>query len=78
MFELSDLKQTRVYQEALAEGEAKGEIKLAIRQLNRRFGEIPQNLTERIQELPLNEIEKLGEALLDFQSLSDLVSWLEH
>ena len=78
MFELSDLKQTRVYQEALAEGEAKGEIKLAIRQLNRRFGEIPQNLTERIRELPLNEIERLGEALLDFQSLSDLVSWLEH
>jgi predicted transposase YdaD len=81
MFELSDLKQTRVYQEALAEGEAKGEvkgeIKLAIRQLNRRFGEIPQNLTERIRELPLNEIESLGEALLDFQSLSDLVSWLE-
>jgi len=81
MFELSDLKQTRVYQEALAEGESKGEvqgeIKLAIRLLNRRFGEIPQNLTARIRELPVEEIESLGEALLDFQSLSDLVSWLE-
>ena len=73
MFELSDLKQTRVYQEALAE-EAE---KLVLKQLNRRIGEIPQNLTERIRELPLNEIESLGEDLLDFQSLSDLVSWLE-
>jgi predicted transposase/invertase (TIGR01784 family) len=73
MFELSDLKQTRVYQEALAE-EAE---KLVVKQLNRRIGEIPQNLTERIQELPLNDMESLGEALLDFQSLSDLVSWLE-
>ena len=77
MFELSDLKQTKVYQEALAEGEARGEVKLAIRQLNRRFGDIPQNLTEKIRELPIEEIESLGEALLDFQSLSDLVSWLE-
>jgi predicted transposase YdaD len=77
MFELSDLKQTRVYQEALAEGEARGEVKLAIRQLNRRFGDIPQNLTEKIRELSIEEIENLGEALLDFQSLSDLVSWLE-
>ena len=73
MFELSDLKQTRVYQEALAEGE----IKLAIRQLNRKLGNIPRNLTEQIRELPLNKIESLGEALLDFQSLSDLVRWLD-
>jgi predicted transposase YdaD len=77
MFELSDLKQTRVYQEALAEGETKEAEKLVLKQINRRIGEIPQNITERIQELPLNEIESLGEALLDFQSLSDLVSWLE-
>ena len=77
MFELSDLKQTRVYQEALAEGETKEAEKLVLKQINRRIGEIPQNITERIQELPLNDMESLGEALLDFQSLSDLVSWLE-
>ena len=77
MFELSDLKQTRVYQEALAEGEARGEVKLLLRLINRAFGEIPQNLASKIRELPVEEIESLGEALLDFQSLSDLVSWLE-
>ena len=73
MFELSDLKQTRVYQEAFAEGE----VKLVLRLLNRRIGTIPQNLVTQIQELPVEQIESLGEALLDFQSLSDLVSWLE-
>lgn len=73
MFELSDLKQTRVYQEAFAEGE----VKVVLRQLNRRIGAIPQDLIAQIQELPVEQIESLGEALLDFQSLSDLVSWLE-
>jgi predicted transposase/invertase (TIGR01784 family) len=73
MFELSDLKQTRVYQEAFAEGE----VKLVLRLLNRRISTIPQNLVTQIQELPVEQIESLGEALLDFQSLSDLVSWLE-
>jgi predicted transposase YdaD len=73
MFELSDLKQTRVYQEALAE-EAE---KLVLRLLNRRIGEIPYDLADQIRELPMEQIESLGEALLDFQNLSDLVSWLE-
>ena len=77
MFELSDLKQTRVYREALAEGESKEAEKLVMRLLNRRIGAIPQNLIVQIQELPVEEIESLGEALLDFQSLLDLVSWLE-
>jgi len=47
-------------------------------QLARRFGEVPQNLAQEIRELPINEIETLGEALLDFQSLSDVVNWLGH
>jgi hypothetical protein len=60
-----------------AEGIQAGEAKLVLRLLQRRFGEIPQNLTEQIQELSVEQIENLGEALLDFQSRSDLVSWLE-
>ena len=77
MFELSDLKQTRVYQEALAEGETKGEVKLVLQLLQHRFGEISPNLNEKIRGLSLVEVETLAKALLDFQTLSDLVSWLE-
>ena len=77
MFELSDLKQTRVYQEALAEGETQEAEKLVLQLLQHRFGEISPNLSEQIRRLSLVEVENLAKALLDFQTLSDLVSWLE-
>ena len=48
-----------------------------IRLLNRRFGEIPSNLTEQLRQLPVEQLENLAEALLDFQSPEDLVNWLE-
>ena len=73
MFELADLKKTKVYQEALTE-EA---VKLVMRLLNRRFGEVTQSLTEQISQLPVEQVEDLGEALLDFTSETDLRQWLE-
>ncbi len=77
MLELQDLKQTRVYQEGKEEGEQQGEAKLVLRQLQRRFGEIPQNIEETIRELSVERLESLGVALLDFEGIEDLVSWLE-
>ncbi|CCQ56467.1 hypothetical protein CWATWH0005_5905 [Crocosphaera watsonii WH 0005] len=73
MFELADLKKTKVYQEALTE-EA---VKLVLRQLNRRLGEVPQSLIEQIGGLSVDVIEDLGEALLDFTTETDLRQWLE-
>jgi predicted transposase/invertase (TIGR01784 family) len=67
------MRESVIYQDIQAEEAAK----LVIRQLNRKLGEIPDNLVDKIQELPVEQVEILGEALLDFQSLSDLVSWLE-
>jgi hypothetical protein len=58
------------------EGKQEEAASLVLRQLARRFGEIPQNLAQQIRELPIDDIEALGEALLDFQSLSDMVNWL--
>ena len=72
MFELADLKKTKVYQEALTE-EA---VKLVMRLLNRRFGEVTQSLTEQIRQLPIEQVEDLGEALLDLESETDLRQWL--
>jgi len=31
-----------------------------------------------VQKLPVEQLEELGEALLDFQSLQDLEQWLEN
>jgi len=67
---------TRVYREAKEEGRKEEAARLVLRLLTRRFGEVPQNLAQQIRELPINEIETLGEAFLDFQSLSDVVNWL--
>ena len=83
MFGLSELKQTRVYQEAKEEGKLEGkhegEANLTLRLLHRKLniGMIPQPLETRIRLLSLEKIEALGEALLDFSSLSDLERWLE-
>ena len=51
--------------------------KLVLRQLNRRVGTLEPSLEERIRELPLDRLEALGEDLLDFSNMSDLVNWLE-
>ncbi|NCS07790.1 MAG: DUF4351 domain-containing protein, partial [Microcystis aeruginosa G13-07] len=41
-----------------------------------RFGEIPQNREETIRKLPVERLEDLGLALLDFDTLTDLDNWL--
>jgi predicted transposase YdaD len=67
-----ELEQTRVYQEAKAE-EAQN---LVLRLLNRRVGNMSIELQERVKALPLERLENLGEALLDFTNLTDLEVWL--
>ena len=32
--------------------------------------------TERLDELPVDKLDELGEALLDFASVADLEAWL--
>ncbi|MEH2259228.1 MAG: DUF4351 domain-containing protein [Nostoc sp.] len=52
-------------------------FKLIIRQLKRRFGDIDGSLVEQVQNLSVEQLEELGEALLDFSEVADLVAWLE-
>ena len=66
-----------ILQQGLQQGRQQGEVALIIRQLNRRLGEVDAVLIERIQGLTIEQLEELGEALLDFVEVSDLVSWLE-
>ncbi|WP_414571564.1 Rpn family recombination-promoting nuclease/putative transposase [Nostoc sp. CCY 9925] len=75
------LKETRVYREIKEEGRKEGREaearSLIVRQLIRRVGELPQQVRERIETLSLEQLENLGEALLDFTSMADLQAWLE-
>ncbi|MBW4619673.1 MAG: DUF2887 domain-containing protein [Cyanosarcina radialis HA8281-LM2] len=78
------LQETRVYREILAEGEQRGEQRgreqgeksLVLRLLTRRLGELPQEVRQRVESLSLEQLENLGEALLDFTSMTDLDAWL--
>jgi len=85
------LQETRVYQEAKAEGQLEGQaqgraegrqdeaLRLVIRQLTRLLKQdLPDSIQTQIQALPLPLLESLGEALLDFRQLSDLHDWLQH
>jgi predicted transposase/invertase (TIGR01784 family) len=63
-------------EEGRQEGRQEGEKKLIIRLLNRRLGEIDALLIERIAGLSIEQLENLGEALLDFSSVADLEDWL--
>jgi Domain of unknown function (DUF4351) len=57
--------------------ERNGEIRIIIRQLNRRVGKISQAITAKIEELPIEQLEQLGEDLLDFNSSQDLTDWFQ-
>jgi predicted transposase YdaD len=81
---LEDFSQSRVYQEIFGLGEARGEARgqtigeanVIVRLLNRRCGSLSAETSARIQALPLERLDALAEALLDFQGPADLAAWL--
>ena len=75
--------EARGRQEGEAQGEARGRAAEAaavtLRLLNRRCGPLSDATTAEIQALPLEQLEALAEALLDFGGPADLAVWLaEH
>jgi predicted transposase YdaD len=81
---VEDFTQSRAYQEifgqgqadGVARGKALGEATVILRLLNRRCGPLDAGITTRIQALPLEQLETLAEALLDFSGPGDLNAWL--
>jgi predicted transposase/invertase (TIGR01784 family) len=84
------LQETRVYQDALAEGkiigeaqgaiigEAKGKLEMVVMILNQRLGDLPASTIDRLSQLPIGQVESLGIASFDFQNLADLTTWLSN
>ncbi|MUL36497.1 DUF4351 domain-containing protein [Gloeocapsopsis dulcis] len=67
------------YERGKEEGKQEGEQTLVLRLLQRRVGELPQEVRGQIQTLSVEQLEALGEALLDFTAIEDLLNWLgEH
>ena len=74
-------EETRVYreikQEGREEGRQEGEKSLILRQLTKRMGELSPEVRQSVENLSIEQLENLGEALLDFNSMVDLENWLE-
>jgi predicted transposase/invertase (TIGR01784 family) len=58
------------------EGRREGEISLVMRLIRRKFGQPDQALVNKISNLTLEQLENLGEELLDFTTIDDLKHWL--
>ena len=53
------------------------QLSLILRQLVRRLGAIEPETENSIRQLGLEELEELGDAVLDFKHPSDLTAWLQ-
>lgn len=80
-----DIKTTRiceevhdeVYEEVRDEVRQEQTLEVVMRQLRRRIGNLSQQLSKRISQLSIEQLENLAEALLDFSTEGDLVVWLQ-
>jgi len=52
------------------------EAQLVLRLLQRCIGPVSKTHQERISALPIDDLESLGEALLDYTDAADLAAWL--
>lgn len=66
----------RGLQQGLQQGLGQGAASIVLRQLQRRLGELKPSVVARIEAMPLEKLEQLSEALLDFTSTKDLNRWL--
>ena len=72
----TELQQTRVYQDAKADGRTEEGQSLVLKILTRKLGNINPEVRSRVNSLTIDKLESLGEDLLDFTSIVDLEAWL--
>jgi predicted transposase YdaD len=89
-WDMAVLRESPWYQEIQQEGEQRGEQRgrtegrtqeaqsLILRLLSRRVGTLSPGVEAQVRALDLPRLEALGEALLDFTGMDDLVVWLQN
>jgi predicted transposase/invertase (TIGR01784 family) len=66
----SNLKETRIYREL--------EQEIILRQMKKLTGsDLNQALVDRIETLPVEQLDLLAEDLLSFSNLDDMIAWLD-
>ena len=69
----------KVEEKGIEKGIEKGEKKsneLLIRQIVKRFGDISDDIKNKIMKLPIDKVNEIGEGIFDFESLEDIVKLL--
>ena len=86
---IDDFTNSAVYKEIFGQGRSEGlqegqregrqaeAAALTLRLLQRRCGPLTPQQQDRLQALPLAQLEALADALLDFQGPDDLTTWLQ-
>jgi predicted transposase YdaD len=64
--------------EGRAQGRKEGRQEVVILQLTRKVGTLTPEVKEQIDHLSAKQRLKLIDALLDFQTMADLTTWLAH
>ncbi len=77
------MQESIIYQEIFETGKQQGEQHLLNREkawifrlMTKKLGEIPLDIRSTIELLLIDQLEALGEALLDFTNIDDLKNWL--
>lgn len=76
MLMIDELKQTRVYKDALEEGRQEGQCNLILKLLSIKLSQLDPNTVERIQQLRGKQLEALSDRLLDISTIEALDQFL--
>jgi predicted transposase YdaD len=60
------------------EGKVEGQSNTILRLLNRKLGNLPEEISTQIKSLEQNQLDLLTEDLLDFATFDDLDRWLNN
>ena len=58
-------------------GRIEGQAEMLLKQLKKRFGEIPEDMEIRIKKLTEDKLEQLAEAIFDLESIDDVRDFLK-
>jgi hypothetical protein len=62
--------------EGRIEGRHQGAVDMVLRLVRRRIGDAPDGLIARIDALPIEALQRLGEDVLDLTTPADVETWL--
>ncbi|MDJ0531922.1 MAG: DUF4351 domain-containing protein [Xenococcaceae cyanobacterium MO_207.B15] len=60
----------------IEQGKQEGQASMVMGLVKHKFGEIDFDVEAKIQKLSSPQLEDLSEALLDFEKVSELITWL--